>query len=359
MSRRSLASVDYLTRAVPSKTPVPEIPGGKSPKPQYLPPQDVSKMIYTPLDLNNRYRGDGYYAPTAAQISHADAFFFRASFRHEWTCAHYNDLPGVKTESDKKQTKGHLPLPEILLLGHTNAGKLTLVNNLFMNKEQAKNTNGAPSLAYVSRRAGFTKCLNCYNVSDTIRIVDSPGYGEFGEEQQGEIVLEYIRRRKELRRTFLVVDSTAGIRDEDAALIDFLVEHGVPFEIVFTKVDAVVSRKFPKIKMKSSKNNVEARLAAFEAVKDGNSNVVAHFDSIIQRSGVSELAALPRLLFNNSCGNALLPRRYGFREIRFAILESCGLALENSERESQVEEEMVHANKSRRKRVVRRMNPSI
>lgn len=383
----SSKSVEYLSKAVPPKTPVP-IPGKVKPSAAkagiHLPPTDVSTMVYTPLDLNRRFQGDGYIAPSVAQIAHANAFFFRSAFKHEWTTAHYDEIPDIKVarqleakrsqmekmeayektdyhrelEKSKKTfgVKPQLlqPLPEVLLLGHTNAGKLTLVNNLFLDRNQLKTTNGSTNYAYVSRRAGYTKCLNCYNVGNVLRIVDSPGYGEFGEEGQGKVVLDYIRQRKQLRRTFVVVDSTAGVREEDAALMEFLVENGAPFEIVFTKVDDVVGKKMGRVDLKPPKGDSVARLAAFEAVKDGNSKVVAHFDQIIQRAGLADLATLPRLLFNNSVGSRLLPRRYGYREIRFSILESCGLASENAQVLEVKEEELKQANKGRRKRVIRR-----
>lgn len=382
----SSRSVEYLAKAVPPKTPVP-VPGKASAPskslPVHLPPTDVSSMVYTPLDLNRRFQVEGYTVPSAAQIAHANAFFFRSGFKHDWTTAEYDEIPDVKVarQHEAKRTqienmeayerpqhareqsrtlfgvKPHLlqPLPEVLLLGHTNAGKLTLVNNLFLDRAQLKTTNGSTHYAYVSRRAGYTKCLNCYSVGNALRIVDSPGYGEFGEESQGKVVLDYIRLRKQLRRTYVVVDSTVGVRDEDAALMGFLVENGAPFEIIFTKVDEVVAKKLGRVDLKPRKGDVPARLAAFEAVKDGNSNVVAHFDRVIQQAGLADLATLPRLLFNNSVGSRLIPRRYGYREIRHSILESCGLASEDTRVvEAVKEDELKQANKGRRKRVLRR-----
>lgn len=386
---RNLSSkVDYLAKSVPPKRVVP-IPGKAKTgaaklTPTHLPPTDIASLVYTPLDLNRRFQVDGYIAPSVAQITHANSFFFRSSFKHEWTTAHYDDIPDIKVARQIELKKSQIekmeeyektpyytglekskktfgvkpqllrPLPEVLLLGHTNAGKLTLVNNLFLDKNQLKTTNGSTNYAYVSRRAGYTKCLNCYNVGNALRIVDSPGYGEFGEEDQGKVVLDYIRRRKQLRRTYVVIDSSVGVREEDAALMEFLVENGALFEIVFTKVDDVVSKKMGRIDLKPSKGDVAARLAAFEAVKDANSKVVTHFDEIIQRAGLADLATLPRLLFNNSVGNKLIPRRYGYREIRFSILESCGLASEDRPVVEVKEEDLKRANSGRRKRVLRR-----
>lgn len=381
---RNYLSVDYLLSAIP-KTPVPE--PKKKPAPQGLPPSDLTLLVYTPDDLNLYFHHAEYPSPSKSQISETESFFNRSLFRHEWTCATYADIPDVKVKRKQQEQKNTLdtiepynrtqyhanlensrktfgvkpdllrPLPEILLLGHTNAGKSTLINSLFLDKNQAKTPRAETEYAYVSPKAGYTKCLNCYTVGNKLRVVDSPGYGEFGEGAQGEVVLDYIRNRAVLRRTFVVVDSTKGIRDEDASLIGFLTENGAPFEIVFTKVDSVFQAKFPKVSLKHAKRDADARVQAFEHVKTGNSNVISHFRGIIESAGLQDLATLPRLLFNNSRGNRLLPKRYGFKEIRYAIMESCGLVASPV---VDVDEEQFSAvaNKGRRKRATRRVRPT-
>lgn len=375
-------SVDYLLSAVPKPTQVPDL----SPKrvPKGLPPSDLSLMVYTPRDLNSYFHHSEYPVPSMAQIAEVDAFFSRSTFKHEWTSAKYSEIPDIKVQRLEKEQKAMLekiepynrteyhdkletsktsfgivpdvlrPLPEVLLLGHTNAGKSTLVNLLFLDRSQAKTMKSETTYAFVSRRAGFTKCLNCFNVGNKLRIVDSPGYGEFGEEAQGEVVMDYIRNRSVLRRTFIVVDSTRGIRDEDASLIDFLTENGAPFEIIFTKVDQVLQAKFPRVVLKNHKSDTDARIQAYDLVKEGNSNVVSYFDKMIERTGLRELVTLPRLLFNNSRGNKLLAQRYGYKEIRHAIMESCGLV---TALPMKVDEELfsTEMNKGRRKRATRRV----
>lgn len=328
-SVRTLASVSYLVSALPKNSYTPHI--SKVKKPKNLPPTDASTLVCTSDDLNDYFRVKDYKKPTPFQFTKADQFFARYLPKHEWTCAKYEEIPDIKIarlqeEHPGKSTFGHTPevlrpLPEILLLGHTNAGKSTMVNTLF-NSERTKKEG---QLAFVSRRAGFTKCLNSFNVGGKLRIIDSPGYGEYGEQKQGEVVLDYIRNRSLLRRVFLLIDSKVGFQEEDSMLIDVLVEQGVPFEIIFTKVDEIVQSKFPKFEVKYSKNDVEGRLKGYEMVKEGNSRVIAHYDALLDGASLRKLPLLPRFLFNNSHTNKLLRKKLGYREIRVAILESCGL----------------------------------
>lgn len=373
--RRSLASIDYLVSAIPKRATVPLIK--KPPKPNNLPPSDASALVYTPDDLNDYFRYKEFGKPTKGQLAKADQFFARHIPKHEWTCGKYEDIPDLKINRLQQEYKEKLsridpyrrtqyhdnlekskstygysldvlrPLPEILLLGHTNAGKSTMVNTLFHNSRKIQG-----ELAFVSRRAGFTKCLNSFNIGGKLRLIDSPGYGMYGEEKQGEVVLDYIRNRNLLRRVFLLVDSKIGFQEEDSMLIDVLVDEGTPFEIIFTKVDDIVLSQFPKFQVKSSKNDVEGRLKGYEMVKEGNTRVITYFENIVARARLRDLATIPRLFFSNSQLNKFLTKKAGMSDIRYAILESCGLI---DPPPTSVEEESLSpvANKGRRKRTIR------
>lgn len=354
---RRYLSINYLVQSLPKSSPAP-LPKSRPHKPPLstkIPSEKVLKYVYTPNDLIEYFRDNSYGHPLPAQITRADALFYESKIKHEWTCAEFAEIPDVKVARLSEEQRQKLsaiepfnrteyhqnlensrtsfgidplllrPLPEVLLLGHTNAGKSTLINSLFLNKSEATTGNASTEYAYVSKRAGYTKCLNCYNVGNKLRVVDSPGYGQFGEESQGQVVLDYIQRRKQLRSTFMIIDSTRGIREEDATLVEYLIDNGALFEIIFTKVDVLMQKQFPKINTKPDKHHAQSRIEAYERAKEGNSKVVQYFKKVIDEAGLRELATLPRLIFNNSHTSKLLPKRYGFRDIRFAIAESCGL----------------------------------
>lgn len=348
---RGYASVDYLLSSVPKLTPPPPpiAKGGAKSKKKL----NLSHYLYSAQDLNKHFRVAEYSTPSRSLINRANTFFFKSSFAHEWTSALFSEIPDVKVERLASERQHQLdsmepynrthyhetlsasrssfgvkalllkPLPEVLLLGHTNTGKSTLVNSLFVNNTQAKSSRAVTEYAYVLGRPGFTKCLNCFNVGNALRIVDSPGYGEFGEAGQGKVVLDYIKERKQLRRVFVLIDSVEGIREEDATLIEFLIQNGAAFEIVFTKVDAVVQKQFARIGLKPVKGSVEPH--ELDLIKEGNSRVVEHYQNMIAESGLGDLATLPRIFFNNSMTNNFVLRRYGFQELRYVIMESCGL----------------------------------
>lgn len=348
-----------------------------------VPTGNFSRFIYTCDDLNDYFRAPEYQQPTPGQIDEAESLFTGSKVKHEYTCTKFEELPDVSVARKEEIRRKKLekvdrtnwseyhdnlsktrtsfgvqasllkPLPEVLLIGHTNAGKLTLINNLLLSKHHAKSPKAEIPYARVSKKAGYTRFLNFFNVGNKLRLVDSPGYGKFGKESQGSLVLEYIRNRKQLRRTYIVIDSNVGVRKEDAHLIGYLVEYGAPFEIIFTKVDELALKKFPSPNFHPAKHDIEQRLEAYQRVKEGNSRMVTHFQTVVQEAGLTDLASLPRLLFNNGMGNKYMRRRQGFKAIRFSILESCGL-IKRPGRPMEMEEPISNeANRGRRKRVTR------
>lgn len=333
-------------------------------KPSEIPLKDVTKLAITPNQLTDHFRYKEYPKPTRRQMSDTQALFNNSSFKLEWTLDKYDEIPYVKykrlqqektaklskvepyrkteyhqTQLNSKKTfriqPEHLkPLPEVLLLGHTNVGKSSLVNNLLVNREENKSSKLTTEHAFVSKRAGYTRTLNSFNIGNKLRIMDSPGYGEFGEETQGEIITDYISKCQALRRIFVLVDSVKGFQKEDLHIIDFLISEGISFDLVFTKVDEIIQNFLPK-KVVSTKHNskfqsIDDRLNNVSMMKQSNKKVIEYFTTMIQDSNISNLVTLPKLLFNNAQTNKFVPVRHGYKEIRFEILQSCGLVKEDT-----------------------------
>ena len=126
-------------------------------------------------------------------------------------------------------------LPEVAFLGRCNAGKSTLLNNI--TTEIARNSLN--EYAYASKRPGFTKTINCFNVGNRFRIIDTPGYGTKSTQEQGIVTMDYLKNRRELRRCFLLISANQGFNEFDGQMIDLLVQNGIPFEIIFTKMDTI------------------------------------------------------------------------------------------------------------------------
>lgn len=356
--QRRYASINYLVAALAqNKAKFPEISPVKNsskskPIAKELPPKNLLRLVITPSALTEHFRQAEYTNFSVQQISEAQSFFNRAKVSLEWTLADYEEIPDIKYERllEKRitslneidpyyKTKYHesmlnskktfgiqpellRPLPEVLLLGHTNVGKSSLLNNLIVNSD-------ASEYAYVSQRAGYTKTINCYNIGRKLRVIDSPGYGQFGEAKQGKVVLDYISKRHLLRRVFILIDSVEGFRVEDMQMMDHLISEGVPFEVVFTKTDAVIGKYMPKKGIFNSQNNKKSdpqkRAEMSDMIAKSNEQVIAYYTRIIHEAKLHEVVTVPRLLFNNAATNRYIDKTHGFKEVRTTIMESCGL----------------------------------
>ena len=122
--------------------------------------------------------------------------------------------------------------PEFAFIGRSNVGKSSMINML---------TNKA-ALAKVSATPGKTQLLNFFVINETWCLVDLPGYGyaKIAKSEKinfNESVGDYIERRSNLRRVFVLIDSRLPPQRIDVDFIAWLVGGGVPFSLVFTKAD--------------------------------------------------------------------------------------------------------------------------
>lgn len=121
---------------------------------------------------------------------------------------------------------------EYAFIGRSNVGKSSLINML----------TGRPGLAKTSATPGKTLLINHFLVNDEWYIVDLPGYGyaQRSKKQRDELekmIKSYIITRPQMTNLFLLIDVRHKPQKIDLAFMDFLGENGVPFSIVFTKLD--------------------------------------------------------------------------------------------------------------------------
>ena len=121
---------------------------------------------------------------------------------------------------------------EYAFIGRSNVGKSSLINML-------TNRSG---LAKTSQTPGKTMLINYFLINNEWYIVDLPGYGyasrgKESREQLKVIIESYILRREQMTNLFVLVDSRHKPQKIDLEFMQWLGENGVPFSIVFTKLD--------------------------------------------------------------------------------------------------------------------------
>jgi GTP-binding protein len=136
-------------------------------------------------------------------------------------------------------------LPEYAFIGRSNVGKSSLINMLCNRKD----------LAMTSSKPGKTLLINHFLINNSWHLVDLPGYGyatagKKMREQLKNIIESYILYREQLTCVFLLIDSRHEPQKIDLDFMEWMGENGVPFSIVFTKLDkmsAVRSRENLKL----------------------------------------------------------------------------------------------------------------
>lgn len=122
--------------------------------------------------------------------------------------------------------------PEYAFIGRSNVGKSSLINMLTNYK----------GLAMTSSKPGKTQLINHFEINNEWYLVDLPGYGyaqrgKEGREQIRNIIENYILGREQLTCLFLLLDCRHEPQKIDIEFMNWLGENGIPFVIVFTKID--------------------------------------------------------------------------------------------------------------------------
>lgn len=121
---------------------------------------------------------------------------------------------------------------EYAFIGRSNVGKSSLINML----------TGKKGLAMTSATPGKTMLINHFLVNDKWYIVDLPGYGyarrsKADRDRLEGIIKNYILGREQMTNLFVLIDSRHEPQKIDLEFMEWLGENGVPFSIVFTKLD--------------------------------------------------------------------------------------------------------------------------
>ena len=149
--------------------------------------------------------------------------------------AFIKSAPTLKEKPEKS-------LPEICFVGKSNVGKSSLINALVKRRK----------LAFTSSKPGYTKLLNYYLVDEKFYLVDAPGYGytSSGSKHLDNFskMMESYFDNKNLKGVIFLIDSRHKLSQDDKDFYEFILDKGVPFTLVATKVDKLNQSERAKMK---------------------------------------------------------------------------------------------------------------
>ena len=199
----------------------------------------VRSYKVTPETSNLAYHWDTV-PPTPAQLKFATDFIETHRPRKLWVAGQWRK---PSDSADRAQL-----IPEVAFLGRANVGKSSLLNAVLQ----------SPGLANVGSRPGKTKTIRAWGLSASdpvtggagpggkrdvrLAVLDMPGYGYQSQAEWGHEILTYLRRRKQLKRVFLLINALHGMKSTDREMISMLRDEGISCQIIVSKVDSLFTR---------------------------------------------------------------------------------------------------------------------
>lgn len=174
-------------------------------------------------------------------------------------------------------------LPEFMLVGRSNVGKSSFINTITNNKKMAR----------VSNTPGKTRNLNFYLLNKEFYFVDVPGYGYANvskKEQKkfGLMIEEYLEKRENLKRTYMLVDFRHKPSEDDVLMYKFLKYYNLPVTIVATKADKVPTSKRAKAKDLILKTleleKGDTFIVLSNVTKEGRDNILKEIEDLIEET---------------------------------------------------------------------------
>lgn len=121
---------------------------------------------------------------------------------------------------------------EVAFIGCSNVGKSSAINTI----------TGINGLARSSKTPGRTQMLNLFQLDDSNRLVDLPGYGYAKvplqlKERFQALINDYLETRDCLKGLILLMDIRHPLKDSDEQLIRWALHCEVPLHVLLTKSD--------------------------------------------------------------------------------------------------------------------------
>ena len=128
--------------------------------------------------------------------------------------------------------------PEIVLVGKSNVGKSSFVNQMVNRKKLARTSN----------TPGKTRQINFYDIDHLFYFVDLPGYGysKMSKEEQvrvGKFIENYLAKRENIALIILVLDIRHEPTENDYFMYQYILKTNLPFMIITNKADKIAVTK--------------------------------------------------------------------------------------------------------------------
>jgi GTP-binding protein len=129
-------------------------------------------------------------------------------------------------------------LPEVAFAGRSNVGKSSLINKILNRKK----------LVRTSKTPGRTQLLNFFEINNSYRFVDLPGYGyakvpDEVKKRWRPMVEAYLAGRSNMRGIVLLLDLRRMPSREDLTFWNWLQAKSIEVITVVTKVDKLSKNK--------------------------------------------------------------------------------------------------------------------
>lgn len=146
---------------------------------------------------------------------------------------------------------------EIAFVGRSNSGKSSAINVITNQK----------NLARISKTPGRTQLINFFEVDESRRLVDLPGYGyaktsKAQQKEWGLMIGEYLKCRQTLKGIILIIDIRRGLMELDHDFLDFYLPMSKPLHILLTKSD-----KLKKQACRKSLDSVESIVGEVSSIQ--------------------------------------------------------------------------------------------
>lgn len=239
--------------------------------------------------------------------------------------------------SEPEKIDGLSTLPEVAFMGRSNVGKSSLLNALLYPKSSSGSVTNK-EFARVANNPGYTKTLNFFTCGRQVRVVDMPGYGHGSRTQQGELIKSYLQNQRSLKRAYVLASCKEGLTQLDDMVMDMLEEYGIPWQLVYTKLDKLVTKPIdvtaPASAPKNQKQSLLQKLSkkpptpqqkiptqqlSLEDTETINRRVQQGLELVQQRAN----AAVFEEVIGTSSTKML--SYLGIDELRASIFQACGL----------------------------------